>query len=128
MTRWVVSIKGVLLEDDRVLLGLNDRDEWELPGGQLDPGEQPADALVREFAEETGLAVRVGQLLDAYRFEVVPGRSVVIIAHLCERADPAQRPVRSHEHRRLAHHRIADLDRIALPDGYRRVIRAAAGR
>jgi 8-oxo-dGTP diphosphatase len=32
---------------------------WSLPGGGVDHGEHPADAVVREFAEETGLAVTV---------------------------------------------------------------------
>lgn len=36
---------------------------WDLPGGALDPGEDDAAALVREFAEETGLTVRAGALL-----------------------------------------------------------------
>ena len=34
-----MSVKGVLLEDDRVVLLLNERDEWELPGGRLERGE-----------------------------------------------------------------------------------------
>jgi 8-oxo-dGTP diphosphatase len=33
----------------------------DLPGGGLDPGESPGEALVREFAEETGLRVRAGE-------------------------------------------------------------------
>ena len=36
---------------------------WDLPGGALDPGEDDAQALVREFGEETGLIVRAGRLL-----------------------------------------------------------------
>ncbi|WP_433793395.1 NUDIX hydrolase [Actinoplanes sp. CA-252034] len=32
---------------------------WSLPGGGIDHGEHPDDAVVREFAEETGLAVRI---------------------------------------------------------------------
>jgi 8-oxo-dGTP diphosphatase len=35
---------------------------WFLPGGGIDHGEHPVAALVREFAEETGLAVEVGDL------------------------------------------------------------------
>ena len=49
-----VSIKGVLVEAGRVVLLENDRDEWELPGGRLEPGEAPETCLAREFAEEWG--------------------------------------------------------------------------
>lgn len=35
----------------------------DLPGGALDPGEDDAQAMVREFGEETGLKVRCGPLL-----------------------------------------------------------------
>jgi hypothetical protein len=34
-----VSIKGVVVRDDRVLLLKNERDEWELPGRRIEPGE-----------------------------------------------------------------------------------------
>jgi 8-oxo-dGTP pyrophosphatase MutT (NUDIX family) len=34
-----------------------------LPGGGIDPGEDPADAVVREIAEETGYRAEVGELL-----------------------------------------------------------------
>jgi 8-oxo-dGTP pyrophosphatase MutT (NUDIX family) len=36
-----VSIKGVLMDGDRVVLLENERREWELPGGRLEPGEAP---------------------------------------------------------------------------------------
>ena len=35
---------------------------WSLPGGGVDQGEHPDDALVREFGEETGLEVRIDGL------------------------------------------------------------------
>ena len=58
---------GVLVRDGKVAAVRVERDGeapyCDLPGGALDPGEDEAAALVREFAEETGLKVRPGTLL-----------------------------------------------------------------
>ncbi|MEL4359395.1 MULTISPECIES: NUDIX hydrolase [unclassified Luteococcus] len=37
---------------------------WQLPGGGLNPGESPSEALIREVAEETGQEVRINRLID----------------------------------------------------------------
>jgi len=37
--------------------------KWELPGGRIDYGETPEQALIREFAEETGCVISVKKLL-----------------------------------------------------------------
>ncbi|MCC9311310.1 NUDIX domain-containing protein [Kitasatospora sp. RB6PN24] len=53
----------VLDEEQRVLLGRRaDTGRWALIGGIVDPGEQPADAAVRECFEETGVRVAPEQL------------------------------------------------------------------
>jgi 8-oxo-dGTP diphosphatase len=53
---WLSSATAVVLDDDgRVLLGRrSDTGTWALPGGIVDPAEQPADAAIREVFEETG--------------------------------------------------------------------------
>ncbi|MEV5981372.1 NUDIX domain-containing protein [Streptomyces sp. NPDC052114] len=38
---------------------------WHLPGGGIDPGEQPRETLTRELYEETGLEVLDARLVDA---------------------------------------------------------------
>jgi 8-oxo-dGTP pyrophosphatase MutT (NUDIX family) len=52
-----ISIKGVLLLDGRVLLVRNSRDEWELPGGRSEEGEDHAQTLAREFLEELSVGI-----------------------------------------------------------------------
>jgi 8-oxo-dGTP pyrophosphatase MutT (NUDIX family) len=54
-----VGVAAVIFNDaGEVLLQLrSDTKDWGLPGGALDPGEQPADGVVREVWEETGLLV-----------------------------------------------------------------------
>jgi ADP-ribose pyrophosphatase YjhB (NUDIX family) len=64
-----VAAYGIARDGDLVLLSRLSRSphagRWTLPGGGLDFGERPVDAVVREVHEETGLHVRVGELLDA---------------------------------------------------------------
>ncbi|WP_377644321.1 NUDIX hydrolase [Oryzobacter terrae] len=64
-----VAAYAVVVEDGRLLLtqlaartGAGGR--WNLPGGGLDPGEGPRDAVVREVLEETGQVVEGVELVD----------------------------------------------------------------
>jgi 8-oxo-dGTP pyrophosphatase MutT (NUDIX family) len=118
------SIKGVLLIDNRVLLLKNSRDEWELPGGRPDEGEDHAQTLAREFAEELSLDVRVDKQIDSYLFEVIPGRHVFIITYGCTLAGELD-PRLSDEH---TGHCLWPVERLSelgkLPAGYRRSIEA----
>lgn len=118
-----VSIKGVLPDPTgAIVLALNDRDEWELPGGRIEPGESPQECLAREFREELSIAVHVGALLDAYLFEVVPGKYVFIVTYGCSLAGPYT-PVVSEEHREIGAFPTSSLP-ANLPDGYKRSILA----
>jgi 8-oxo-(d)GTP phosphatase len=49
-------------------------DDWSLPKGKLQPGEQHVDAAIREVEEETGWDVAVGHELRAVRYRDRHGR------------------------------------------------------
>ena len=67
----VPTASAVCVDDDgRVLLGRRawDPDEglWDLPGGFVDEGEHPLDALRRELREETGLEIEPEEFLGVW--------------------------------------------------------------
>jgi 8-oxo-dGTP pyrophosphatase MutT (NUDIX family) len=122
---FAVSIKGVLLEGDRVVLLENERLEWELPGGRLERGESPLTCLAREFAEELDVEVTIGSILDSWLYEVLPQREVLIVTYGVRRLNRRTMQVSS-EHRRLGLFAPGELDALPMPEGYRRSIRAWA--
>jgi 8-oxo-dGTP pyrophosphatase MutT (NUDIX family) len=88
--RLPISIKGVVIEKGRVWLRKNPRDEWELPGGRLEEGEQPAETVVREMREELGFEVSVMKILHSGVLSIpVAGgaKFVFIVSYLCELKD-----------------------------------------
>ena len=56
----VPSVAAIVRNEDGevLLMKSSDSRQWSLPGGAVDPGETPREAIVREVAEETGLVVQ----------------------------------------------------------------------
>jgi 8-oxo-dGTP pyrophosphatase MutT (NUDIX family) len=118
-----VSVKGVAVQNGKVLLLENERNEWELPGGKLERGEDPPSCVVREIGEETGWQVTAGPLLDCWQYHIREGIDVVIVTYGCcvLSTDP---PVVSSEHKRAGLFALGDVTRLAMPGGYKRSISA----
>jgi 8-oxo-dGTP pyrophosphatase MutT (NUDIX family) len=123
--RFPVSVKGVILRGEQVILLKNDRDEWELPGGKLELDEEPRACVEREIAEELGLTVQAGRILDSWVYRIAPGVDVLIVTYGCH-ADPAGEIVHSAEHKAVGLFDLTDIDTLPMPEGYRVSIRAWA--
>jgi len=84
-----ISVKGIVFENNSVWLRKNERNEWELPGGKLDKGEQqPEQAVVRELEEELGLKTKVIDIIQAHLYKIKgskdESRGVLVVSYLCK--------------------------------------------
>lgn len=65
---------GLIFQRGRLLIMQRSAEQmlgglWEFPGGKIEAGESPAEAVAREVREETGLCVRAGQALGVIRHD-----------------------------------------------------------
>jgi len=78
----MITVTAALIERDGLTLICRRRDnqdhagKWEFPGGKLEDGEQPADALVRELREELSIEARIDSEIERYCYEY-PGRKPI---------------------------------------------------
>lgn len=104
----MVGIGGVVIENGRALLIRRGseplRGHWSIPGGTLEIGESLEAGVARELQEETGLEVRVLELIEVFD-RIFPADShevgnsaqrpkyhYVIVDYLCERISGEARP------------------------------------
>jgi 8-oxo-dGTP diphosphatase len=95
---------------------------WEFPGGKVEPGESPADALARECREELGVTVAVGALLGTA--DIQPGFVLHVYAATLVAGTPA--PLEDHDELRWL--TAAELDDVAWLPADRPVLAAVRAR
>ena len=124
--RFPVSVKGVVIRGGEVVLLRNERDEWELPGGKLEPSESPQVCVAREIAEELRLQVEPSALLDTWVYCITPDVRVLIVTYGCSETVEVE-AVLSHEHKQLRWFPLSQIPSLCMPEGYKASIRRWAG-
>lgn len=86
--RFHITVKGIVILNNQILLMRRIRPSsdglgyWELPGGGLEYGETPNQALIRELKEETGLDIII--IKPAYTFtKIREDYQTIGIGYLC---------------------------------------------
>jgi len=80
----VTTVVAAILERDGLLLACRRRADgahplkWEFPGGKVEPGERPADALRRELEEELGIMAQIGPEIKRYEY-CYPGKQPILL-------------------------------------------------
>jgi 8-oxo-dGTP diphosphatase len=128
----VVGVGGVVIHEGRALLIKRGseplKDQWSIPGGTLELGESIQEGVRRELLEETGIEVRVGELIEVFDriFRDAAGKiqyHFVIVDYLCEKISGEAKP--ASDVTDTAWVREEDLWNYKLTEAATRVIRKA---
>jgi 8-oxo-dGTP diphosphatase len=131
----MVGVGGVIIDAGRALLIRRGseplRGEWSIPGGTLELAETLEQGVAREILEETGLEVRVLELIEVFdriyfgngEPKGRPRFHYVIVDFLCERI--AGVPVAGSDVTDVAYVREEDLGQYGLTETATRILRKA---
>ena len=118
MTNVIPVVAAVITRGDLVLACRRNAEReagglWEFPGGKVEAGESPRDALVREIREELGVGIRVGALLHRGATPM-NGRIVDLSCYWATLADAA--PSASTDHDGIQWFRRDELHEVDWPE------------
>ena len=95
----LVAACALVDADRRVLLSQRPQGKslaglWEFPGGKVEPGENPEDALVRELTEELGISVKPACLAPlTFASHAYEGFHLLMPLYVCRRFEGQPKPL-----------------------------------
>ena len=122
---YISMATGVLIHDGRILTQKRRADDvwgnlWEFPGGVVENGETPGQAVVREYLEETGLVVNHPVSIAIFKHSYTRYRVTLHAFSVTLLSNPAELSLQAaQEHRWAA---WSEITKLAFPAGHRKLV------
>ena len=118
--KFPVSIKSIIIDDNKVLCLKNERNEWDFPGGKINFKENIEDCLKREVKEETNLDIKNLKILKPFslKFNDVP---VFIVVYSAEISCDSSILV-SYEHSEYNFFSKSEIENLIMPIDFKKTI------
>jgi 8-oxo-dGTP diphosphatase len=88
-----VAAKAFIVKDGKLLVikrrpnDVHKPGQWDIPGGRMEPGENPMEGLIREVQEEASITIKTVIPFDVHHFTRDDGQVITMIIFLCLHTD-----------------------------------------
>ncbi len=116
MMRTIVVASALIAEGGRILVSQRRENDdqgllWEFPGGKVEEGEEPRQALQRELREELGIEGKAGSIFDA-SYYAYPKYPVLLLVYHCQIKEGTPRPLGCRDLRWVT---LSEMGELAMP-------------
>jgi len=118
--KFPISIKAIIIDDNKVLCLKNERNEWDLPGGKIEFNEDIENCLIREIKEETNLSVENLNILKPLNLKFNDVSVIVLIYSASISCDSPV--IISHEHSEYNFFSKSEIKNLNLLENYKNLI------
>jgi len=118
--KFPVSIKAIIIDNNKALCLKNERNEWDFPGGKINFNEDVEHCLKREVKEETNLDIKNLKILKSFNLKF-NNVSVITVVYFAEISCDSSISV-SHEHSEYNFFSKSEIKNLNMPQNLKNII------
>ncbi len=120
-----ITTKAIIIKASKVLCLKDTKGTWELPGGRIEFGESPEEALKREIREELGFSnVKILKPVSIWSFVIASSisKQYIVLIYECEILDLQNRIPKNNEFLEYAWCHLSEIKKLKMKTGYKKAI------